>query len=58
MELVLRRVPSAGPRALTLTTGDTTEEARAAESGTLEWTKRALPEGQLTSELIHGSPPP
>lgn len=58
MELVLRRAPSAGPRALTLTTGDTTEEARAAESGTLEWTKRALPEGQLTSELIHGSPPP
>ncbi|NVJ07257.1 hypothetical protein HUW63_18670 [Myxococcus sp. AM001] len=57
-ELVLRRTPSAGPRALTLTTGATTEAARAAESGTLEWTERALPEGQLTSERVHAVPPP
>ncbi|NVJ00029.1 hypothetical protein HV824_18125 [Myxococcus sp. AM009] len=58
MELVLRRTPSAGPRALTLTTGAITEEARADANGALEWTERAHPEGRLTSELIHTAPTP
>ncbi|WP_426755428.1 hypothetical protein [Myxococcus sp. Y35] len=57
VELVLRRTPSAGPSALTLTVGATTEEARASPNGALEWTSRALPEGQLTSELADTEPP-
>lgn len=57
-EVVLRRTPSAGPRALTVTTGANTEEARANASGALEWTERTVPEGRLTSELVHAVPPP
>ncbi|WP_366816711.1 hypothetical protein [Myxococcus xanthus] len=57
-EVVLRRTPSAGPRALTVIMGATREEARANASGAFEWTERTLPEGRLTSELVHDSPPP
>ncbi|ATB50861.1 hypothetical protein [Corallococcus macrosporus] len=57
-EVVLRRTPAAGPRALTLTTGAIIEEARANASGALEWTERTLPEGRLTSELVHAVPTP
>jgi len=57
VELLLRRTPSAGPSALTLTVGATTEEARANANGALEWTTRALPEGRLTSELVYPVPP-
>ncbi|WP_434347180.1 hypothetical protein ACN6A1_02530 [Myxococcus virescens] len=57
-EVVLRRTPSAGPRALTVTMGAISEEARANASGAFEWTERTLPEGRLTSELVHTVPPP
>ncbi|GHG80389.1 hypothetical protein [Comamonas sp. JC664] len=55
-EVVLRRMPAAGPRALMVTTGTITEEARADTSGALEWTERLLPEGRLTSERVHAVP--
>ena len=57
-EVVLRRTPSAGPRALTVTMGAISKEARANASGAFEWTERTLPEGRLTSELVHTVPPP
>ncbi|QDF00463.1 hypothetical protein BHS05_34070 [Myxococcus xanthus] len=57
-EVVLRRAPSAGPRALSVTMGATSEEAWANASGAFEWTERTLPEGRLTSELVHTVPPP
>ncbi|AKQ70824.1 putative lipoprotein [Myxococcus hansupus] len=57
-EVVLRRTPAAGPRALTVTTGTVTEEARADASGALEWTERILPEGRLTTELVYATPAP
>jgi hypothetical protein len=57
VELTLRRDPSTGPRALTLTVGPRTAKARADARGGLEWLEAPLPEGRLTSERVHASGP-